>query len=68
MVHPAKTYKLLLPGKEKCYWLLFIMEAVVSCRLGVLPPGLLIFAVPLSLLEAFVASLIVLKLGKGREQ
>lgn len=44
------------------------MEAVVSCRLGVLPPGLLIFAVPLSLLEAFVASLIVLKLGKGREQ
>ena len=36
---------------------------IVIGNLGVLPYGLLAFAVPLSLLEAFVAALIVKKLA-----
>jgi hypothetical protein len=41
----------------------FVLMWVVIGNLGVLPYGLLIFAVPLSMLEAFVAVVIVKKLG-----
>jgi hypothetical protein len=45
-------------------WLVgFVMMWVVIGNLGVLPLRLLPFAVPLSLLEAFLAALIVKKLG-----
>ena len=40
----------------------FIFMWVVIGNLGVLPYGILYFAVPLSLLEAFLASLIIKKL------
>lgn len=41
----------------------FVLMWVVIGNLGVLPYGILIFAIPLSLLEAFVASFIVKKLA-----
>ncbi len=41
----------------------FVLMWVVIGNMGVLPFGLLYFAVPLSLLEAFIASFIVKKLG-----
>lgn len=41
----------------------FVLMWVVIGNLGVLPYGLLVFAVPLSLLEAFVAALIIKKLS-----
>lgn len=41
----------------------FVLIWVVTWNLNVLPPRLLLFAVPLSLLEAFVASWIILKLS-----
>lgn len=41
----------------------FVLMWVVIGNLGVLPYGLLVFAIPLSLLEAFLAALIVKKLG-----
>ena len=41
----------------------FVLMWLVVWNLNVLPPGLLLFAVPLSLLEAFVASWIILKLS-----
>jgi len=45
-------------------WLVgFVLMWVVVGNLGVLPFGLLPFAVPLSLVEAFVAALIVKKLA-----
>jgi hypothetical protein len=37
----------------------FVMMWVVIGNLGVLPYGLLVYAIPLSILESFVASLIV---------
>lgn len=40
----------------------FVLMWLVVGNLGVLPPGLLVGAVPLSLLEAFVASFIIVKL------
>ena len=40
----------------------FVMMWMVIGNLGVLPYGLLVYAVPLSLLEAFVAALIIKKL------
>jgi hypothetical protein len=42
----------------------FLMMWVVIGNLGVLPYGILIFAVPLSLLEAYIAALIVKKIPK----
>lgn len=43
-------------------WLVgFVLMWIVTGNLGVLPFGLLVFAVPLSLLEAFVAAWIVNK-------
>ena len=41
----------------------FVLMWVVAWNLGVLPVGILIIAVPLSLLEAFVASFIIKKLS-----
>jgi hypothetical protein len=41
----------------------FVLMWVVAWNLGVLPIGILIIAVPLSLLEAFVASIIIKKLS-----
>lgn len=41
----------------------FVLMWVVIGNLGVLPAGLLVFAVPLSLLEAFLASFIIKKLS-----
>jgi hypothetical protein len=41
----------------------FVFMWVVIGNLGVLPYGLLVFAVPLSLLEAFLASVIIKKLS-----
>ena len=41
----------------------FVLMWLVIGNMGVLPDGLLYFAIPLSLLEAFVASLIIKKLG-----
>jgi hypothetical protein len=41
----------------------FVMMWVVTWNLGVLPIGILSLAVPLSLLEAFVATIIVKKLS-----
>lgn len=42
----------------------FVLMWVVIWNLNVLPPGLLVIAVPLSLLEAFVAAWIIEKLSK----
>jgi len=45
-------------------WLVgFVLMWVVVGNLGLLPLGLLPFAVPLSFLEAFLAALIIKKLG-----
>ncbi|HSM46322.1 MAG TPA: hypothetical protein VK872_00790 [Draconibacterium sp.] len=41
----------------------FVLMWVVIGNMGVLPAGILLFAVPLSLLEAFVASYIIKKTG-----
>lgn len=41
----------------------FVLMWVVVGNMGVLPFGLLVFAVPLSLLEAFLASFIIVKLS-----
>ena len=41
----------------------FVMMWVVIGNMGILPFGLLTFAIPLSLLEAFLASLIIKKLS-----
>jgi hypothetical protein len=43
----------------------FVLMWVVLWNMDVLPVGILLFAVPLSLLEAFVAALIVDKLAPG---
>jgi hypothetical protein len=42
----------------------FVLMWVVLWNLDVLPPGLLFFAIPLSLLESFVASYIIFKVSK----
>jgi hypothetical protein len=47
----------------------FVLMWVVIWNLGVLPPGLLYVAIPLSLLEAFVAAWIIEKLApKGSNE
>jgi hypothetical protein len=42
----------------------FVMMWVVLGNLGVLPYGLILYAVPLSILEAFIATFIIKKLSK----
>jgi hypothetical protein len=50
-----------------CAWFVgFVLMWVVIGNLGVLPPHLLAPAVPLSLLEAFVAALLIVKLSPPR--
>ena len=47
-------------------WLVgFVLMWVVIGNMGVLPEGLLLYAVPLSLIEAYLASLIMHKLSKS---
>jgi hypothetical protein len=41
----------------------FVLMWIVLWNMGVLPVGLLIFSFPLSLLESFVGSLIIMKLN-----
>lgn len=41
------------------WFLAFIMMWVVIGNLGVLPCGMLLFAIPLSILESFIATLII---------
>jgi hypothetical protein len=49
-------------------WLVgFVLMWVVIGNLGVLPYGLLVFAIPLSLLESFIAAYIIKRLMKGEE-
>lgn len=42
----------------------FVMMWVVTYNLGVLPTGIFYLAVPLSLLEALIAAVIIRKMGK----
>jgi len=44
----------------------FVLMWVVIGNLSVLPYGILIFAVPLSLLEAFLASFIIVKMSRKK--
>jgi hypothetical protein len=44
----------------------FVMMWLVIGNLGVLPYGLLFIAVPLSLLEAFLAAFIIVKLSDAK--
>jgi len=46
------------------WFVAFVMMWVVIGNLGVLPYGLLLFGIPLSILESFVAALIIKKLHK----
>jgi len=46
----------------------FVLMWIVIWNLSVLPVGLLVFAVPLSLLEAFIASYIIKTLTKGEDK
>jgi hypothetical protein len=41
----------------------FVLMWVVTWNMGVLPAGILVYAVPLSLLEVFVATIIIKKLS-----
>jgi len=41
----------------------FVLMWLVTGNMGVLPYGILVFAIPLSLLEAFLATLIIKKLS-----
>ena len=52
-------------GQTTClsWFMAFVLMWVVMGNLGVLPYGLLYFAVPLSLLEAFIATWIIKKLS-----
>jgi hypothetical protein len=45
------------------WFIAFVLMWVVIGNLGVLPNGILLFAIPLSLLESFVASYIIKKLS-----
>jgi hypothetical protein len=46
----------------------FVLMWVVIGNLNVLPYGILLYAIPLSLLEAFVAALIIRKIFSGNTQ
>jgi ABC-type multidrug transport system fused ATPase/permease subunit len=39
-----------------CWLMVFVLMWIVAWNLAVLPPGLLVYAIPLSLLEAFVGA------------
>ena len=44
----------------------FVMMWVVVGNMGVLPFGILYFAIPLSILESFIAAFIIIKLSKTK--
>ena len=46
----------------------FVLMWVVTANLGVLPYGLLWYGVPLSLLESFIAALIIAKFGSPKSE
>lgn len=46
----------------------FVFMWLVVGNMGVLPFGILYFAVPLSILEAFLATFIIVKLSKNKEE
>jgi len=46
----------------------FVFMWLVVGNMGVLPFGILYFAVPLSILEAFLATYIIVKLSKNKEK
>jgi hypothetical protein len=46
----------------------FVLMWIVVWNMGVLPSGILFFAVPLSMLEAFIASLIIKKLSAEKNE
>ena len=46
----------------------FVLMWVVIGNLGVLPDGLLWFAIPLSLLEAFVASYLIIRISGNKQR
>jgi hypothetical protein len=46
------------------WFVAFVLMWVVTGNMGVLPYGILYFAIPLSLLEAFLAALIIRKTAK----
>jgi hypothetical protein len=54
LIFPSKPVNAALWG----FWSLFMMWVVIG-NLGVLPYGLLVYAIPLSILESFVATLII---------
>jgi hypothetical protein len=47
------------------WFVAFVLMWVVTGNMGVLPLGILIYAVPLSLLETFVAVFIIKKIAKS---
>jgi len=53
----------LIPTAGLSWFVAFVLMWVVIGNLGVLPYGLLVFAVPLSLLESFLATFIIKKLS-----
>ena len=59
----AKKFKL-LQTTFLSWFVGFVLMWIVIWNMGVLPIGILLFAVPLSLLEAFLASLIIKMLTK----
>jgi hypothetical protein len=50
------------------WFMAFVMMWVVIGNLGVLPCGLLLYGIPLSLLESFIAALIIKKMVKLTSQ
>jgi hypothetical protein len=46
-----------------CWFVGFVLMWLVTGNMGVLPYGILIFAIPLSFLEAFLATFIIKKLS-----
>lgn len=64
----AISRRFALAGATALAWTIaFVMMWIVTFNLDVLPPALLAFAVPLSILEIFVATLICRKLAPPEE-
>lgn len=49
------------------WFIAFVFMWLVIGNMGLLPFGILVFAIPLSLLEAFLASFIIVNLAKSKE-
>jgi len=48
------------------WFMAFVLMWIVTCNLNMLPSAILIYAVPLSLLEAFIGSCICIKMSPNR--